>query len=94
MFARFIESQTETGEVIRVGSRRIHPISRSDSIRLPGIPNRILWKRPSGVLVTEEDGSETFLPVHDATRRAQWMILLVGFVGSLFLWRASRMKSR
>jgi hypothetical protein len=79
--------QTQTGNIITQGGRTITPRSQVLALRLPVANLSFLWHRPVSVEVREEDGSQYVLPVIDITRQGLWIILGLGFIGSLLIRR-------
>jgi hypothetical protein len=70
-------SETAPGQTIRAGGRTITPFAHTLGLRMPA-SNRgaaqWTWMRPVSVLVVDEDGRETILPVVNITRRVTWSL--------------------
>jgi hypothetical protein len=90
-----ITVETSWGDEIEHGDRLLVPVGKSVRVSFSRRPGGIVWTRPLGVEV-HEAGEERFLPVHDRTRRLQWLLLCAGMAGGLLLHlaRAHRRRRR
>jgi uncharacterized spore protein YtfJ len=91
---KFITSESES---YSIGSRTITPVSQALVIqaRYWGLVHGgIMWNRPAGVVIQDEDGSRSFKTVIDVTRLAQIGILLAGFLGVLMIRRYYRTRNK
>jgi hypothetical protein len=68
----------------------IVPIEKSVRIQPPGMWGLLLLRRPSAVVVQHLNGSDEVIPIQDATRRAQFLLLGIGLLGSLLIWVLNR----
>ena len=86
MAERMFVQQTSAGEPITVGNLKVFPVARSYRMNFPGGQGGMLWNRPLGVIVEDQQGKRQTIPVRDKTRRMQVAILAAGFLGSLLAW--------
>jgi len=68
----------------------IVPIEKSTRIQPPGMWGLFHWRRPSAVVVQHQNGSDEVIPIQDATRRAQLLLLGIGLLGSFLIWLLNR----
>ncbi|HEY43958.1 MAG TPA: hypothetical protein G4O11_08265 [Anaerolineae bacterium] len=84
---KLIESKVIAGEPIRMGRYQIVTLIRSIRVHPFGFQGGLIWNRPIAVMILEQDGTERVVPIHDVTRQFQVLLLGVGLIGSLILWR-------
>jgi hypothetical protein len=63
---------------------RLLPFAQSVSFRLPVFNLGLVWNRPVSVLVTDADGREQVLVVHDPTRQIVWTLYAATGVLAVF----------
>ena len=87
-------SYTEkAGPPLQVHSKKITPLHRVLQISPPGLPGGLIWNRPVGLLVEDEQGSQHRIPVTDVTRWVIWGFLGAGLAFALLaLFRQRRNK--
>lgn len=88
--SKWIHLETRSGEPYQFGGMTFTPFAQSLEIRVPGIQGGFEWARPVSVLIRTADGREEVIPVTDFTRIVQIVLLGLGFLGGLLIWRASR----
>jgi hypothetical protein len=85
MAQKFIVRQTQVGDPIVLGDRRILPVSRSYQVTIPGLNGGIIWNRPAAIAVVQGGELQEVIPIHDATRRLQLMLILGGALVAAFI---------
>lgn len=78
------------GEAIQVDGRELVPVSRALTIGSFKVPLGLSWNRPAGLLVRRQDGTESWVPIKDYTRRAQLALLVTAMLTMLLAWRGRR----
>lgn len=75
------------GKPVAWKHRELIPVSRALVLSSWRLPLGLVWNRPAGVIVREKDGSEQWLQVHDFTRRAQVVFLVMAILTMLIAWQ-------
>jgi hypothetical protein len=83
--SKFFQIETGRGQAVEFRGAQLIPVAQSSSLRFPGLPGGLAWKRPVSVLVIAPDGSEQALPVRDITRQVLWILLGLTALASLIL---------
>ena len=86
MLRRYIDTQVHFGRATKVGNLELTPYSRATIVHIPGPTGGLVWNRPAGVLVKNENGDETALPIRDETRIAQVALIGMGLIGAAIAW--------
>lgn len=73
LLKEMVQWKTNSGRPVSAGEVTVTPLSRALVIRL-GSFGRIVWNRPTALLVERGDAPPAQAPVVDVTRMAQWMI--------------------
>lgn len=81
-----LEQHIQAGTPVVYNKKKIVPFSRILKLTLPFLGTFLIWNRPSGVLVVDENGEETLLPVRDETRNMQFLLLFTVGLVTGFLW--------
>ena len=76
---------TRAGEPVKVGNQTITVTSRALRAMPPMGFGGLVWNRPVAVKVETAEGAVHVLPVVDATRRSQAMVMLFGLVAALLM---------
>jgi hypothetical protein len=84
------QRETKAGEPIQAGEVTIIPFAENIRISVPGWLGGIIWNRPTAIAVQTTDGEEHILPVVDATRQMQIIIILAGLTSALLIWLISQ----
>jgi hypothetical protein len=87
----FLQVNTSRGEPITTRFGRIVPLARAVKLRWPG--GGLTWNRPAAIEV-QEGQSARRLPIHDATSRAIFTIVLTGLTLTLGLSSFLKRKRR
>ncbi|MCX6045600.1 MAG: hypothetical protein NT075_10850 [Chloroflexi bacterium] len=74
------------GQPMTVNQLTVTPLARSLTVRWS--QGGFIWNVPVTLLVTQ-NGQTQQLPIPDVTRRAQIILLSIGFIVSLLLWMSS-----
>jgi hypothetical protein len=85
------QRQTVLGDPITIGDVTITPQSQALAIRWSG--GGWVWNRPLAVLV-ERDGETERIPIVDVTRVAQWTLLGISALFSVFVVGRTLIKFR
>lgn len=80
-----IQSRNQAFKTYHVDGRKIIPVLKSTRVQPPGMWGVLLWHRPSAILIQNQDGSDELIKIQDPTRRAQWLLLGIGLLGSLLI---------
>jgi hypothetical protein len=94
MAQSLIVRQTQVGDPIVLGDRRILPVSRSYRLSVPGLNGGIIWNRPAAVAVVQNGELSEVIPIRDATRQVQLGLILVSALVAAFIWLGTRRSSR
>jgi hypothetical protein len=85
-----VHTENLAAKPIELDDTLIVPVEKSSRIQPPGMWGLLLWRRPVSVIVQHTNGSEEIIPVQDATRRAQLLLIGIGLVGSILIWLLNR----
>jgi hypothetical protein len=80
-----IASEIRTGETQHVGDYEVTPQARVFMIKFRGRHGGLIWNRPKAVIVRNNNGEESILPVPDVTRNIIWGMLAGALVGTMLI---------
>jgi hypothetical protein len=84
----WLATETQAGQLYKVGEYRLTPMSKATRLRIPGTNAGLVWNRPASVVAEYSDGETVVLPILDYTRIAQ-VALLGAALGAAAAWLLS-----
>lgn len=84
-----ISNKLQTGTPLQVNGLQVQPVAQIFQLRLGGLAG-FVWGRPAAVQVMYPTGQTYRLPVHDETRRLQFLIIGAGLAVTFVITLAAR----
>ena len=89
MIKDILKKETQVGNPYLINGMQITPLSKSVRINPGTLLGALIWNRPHAVIVRTVS-REYVLPIKDHTKRAQFLLLGIGLLGTLIARRATR----
>jgi len=87
-------SEERMGKPVKVAGYNLYPVEKLSLYQPPGMGGVISWHRPSAVIIQHEDGSKDVVDIQDPTRRAQYVLLAFGLIGSIVMLLIEFLRNR
>lgn len=83
----WLQIEYKAGKPISIGQFTLIPFTQSWQVRPGRLPGGLSWNRPASIMVQDQNGHDTNLPIPDPTRRIILSLLgmCLGAVGLLWV---------